>query len=181
MRRHSKRYRILRPGFGFCSIQDPRLTRVDGTGIIIMQHVANTKSTDRDGERLKEISVGKSISKKDHLVQLLSNPKGARVLSLCKTLGWKRHSVRAAVSGLRAGGVPDPIKWREALAGLSTEAMPLLRCFSTTLFSMEIIGRQVICYVFQSDRYTHAYVSLAYAPRTDVLTCETVDSGVESV
>jgi|LGVF01.2.fsa_nt_gb predicted ArsR family transcriptional regulator len=46
----------------------------------------------------------KTRSKRDRLIQLLSNPKGARVLSLCKSLDWQKHTVRAAVSGLRTAG-----------------------------------------------------------------------------
>ena len=46
----------------------------------------------------------KTRSKKGRLIQLLSNPKGARVLSLCKSLGWQKHTVRAAISGLRTAG-----------------------------------------------------------------------------
>jgi hypothetical protein len=43
-------------------------------------------------------------SKKDKLVILLSKPKGARISSLCKTLGWQNHTMRAAISGLRSKG-----------------------------------------------------------------------------
>jgi len=46
----------------------------------------------------------KTRSKKDRLVQLLSNPKGARVLSHCKSLDRQKQTVRAAISGLRTAG-----------------------------------------------------------------------------
>jgi len=44
-------------------------------------------------------------SKKEQLVTLLSKPNGARISSLCKRLGWQKHTVRAAISGLRASGI----------------------------------------------------------------------------
>ena len=44
-------------------------------------------------------------TKKDQLIDLLSKPKGARVSTLCKALGWQEHSVRAALSGLRKQGL----------------------------------------------------------------------------
>ena len=69
-----------------------------------MQHVANTISTEQGVERRVQAQTAKPISKKEILVRLLSNPKGARVLSLCKTLGWQKHTLRAAVSKLRADG-----------------------------------------------------------------------------
>jgi len=52
--------------------------------------------------KTKEI---KTRTKKDQLIGLLSKPKGARVSSLCKTLGWQTHTVRAALSGLRKQGM----------------------------------------------------------------------------
>ena len=68
------------------------------------QCTANNISTDRGVLPLVKASGGKTVSKKGRLVRLLSNPKGARVLSLCKSLGWQKHTVRAAISGLRAAG-----------------------------------------------------------------------------
>jgi len=44
-------------------------------------------------------------TKKDQLISLLAKPKGARVSSLCKALGWQKHTVRAALSGLRKQGM----------------------------------------------------------------------------
>mgnify|MGYP001097425654 CR=1 FL=1 len=69
-----------------------------------MQHVANTISTEQGVDQRGRTQTTKSVSKKGTLISLLSNPKGARVLSLCKVLGWQKHTVRAAVSGLRASG-----------------------------------------------------------------------------
>jgi len=43
-------------------------------------------------------------SKNTQLVNLLSKPKGAWITSLCKTLDWQTHTVRAAISRLRAKG-----------------------------------------------------------------------------
>ena len=69
-----------------------------------MQHVVNMISTEQGVEQRRRTQTTKSASKKGTLISLLSNPKGARVLSLCKALGWQKHTVRAAVSGLRADG-----------------------------------------------------------------------------
>lgn len=69
-----------------------------------MQHVATTISTEQGVEHRGGTRTTKTLSKKEILVRLLSNPKGARVLSLCKVLGWQKHTVRATVSGLRANG-----------------------------------------------------------------------------
>jgi biotin operon repressor len=44
-------------------------------------------------------------TKKDRLISLLSKPKGAQVSVLCKALGWQKHTVRAAMSGLRKQGM----------------------------------------------------------------------------
>jgi biotin operon repressor len=44
-------------------------------------------------------------TKKDRLISLLSKPKGAQVSVLCKALGWQKHTVRAALSGLRKQGM----------------------------------------------------------------------------
>jgi len=43
-------------------------------------------------------------SKNTQLVNLLSKPKEARITSLCKALNWQPHTVRSAISGLRAKG-----------------------------------------------------------------------------
>jgi predicted ArsR family transcriptional regulator len=68
------------------------------------QCIANTPRT--TGGSLAPVKTfgSKTRSKKGRLIQLLSNPKGARVLSLCKSLGWQKHTVRTAVSGLRTSG-----------------------------------------------------------------------------
>ena len=71
---------------------------------IMKQCTANMVSTDSGVLPPVKTSGGKTVSKKDRLVRLLSNPKGARVLSLCKSLGWQKHTVRAAISGLRTSG-----------------------------------------------------------------------------
>lgn len=70
----------------------------------MMQCTTTTISTDPSVEPTTKSVSGKTGSKKGRLVGLLSNPKGARVLSICKALEWQKHTVRAAVSGLRADG-----------------------------------------------------------------------------
>ena len=39
------------------------------------------------------------------LQALLAQPEGARLDTLCAATGWQKHSVRAALSGLRKTGV----------------------------------------------------------------------------
>jgi predicted DNA-binding transcriptional regulator len=43
-------------------------------------------------------------SKQDQLIVLLSKPNGARISVIVERLGWRAHTVRAAVSGLRKRG-----------------------------------------------------------------------------
>jgi len=43
-------------------------------------------------------------SKKEQMVAMLSKANGVRISSLSKRLGWQKHTVRAAISGLRASG-----------------------------------------------------------------------------
>lgn len=68
------------------------------------QCAANNQPT-ASGSLAPDISSrNKTRSKKGRLIQLLSNRKGARILSLCKSLDWQKHTVRAAVSRLRTDG-----------------------------------------------------------------------------
>lgn len=43
-------------------------------------------------------------TKKARLVGLLKARNGARTPTICKSLGWQKHTVRAALSGLRKEG-----------------------------------------------------------------------------
>ena len=38
------------------------------------------------------------------ILKLLSRPKGATIVELRKAVGWKDHSIRAAITGLRKKG-----------------------------------------------------------------------------
>ena len=44
------------------------------------------------------------VTKKAKLISLLSNDRGVDIASLSKKLGWKTHSTRAAMTGLRKSG-----------------------------------------------------------------------------
>jgi len=68
------------------------------------QCTANTPPTTDVSLRPVKSLRNKARSKKGRLIQLMSNPKGARIVSLCKSLDWQKHTVRAAVSGLRTDG-----------------------------------------------------------------------------
>lgn len=39
------------------------------------------------------------------ILKLLSRPKGASIMELQKAVGWKDHSIRAALTGLRKKGL----------------------------------------------------------------------------
>lgn len=43
-------------------------------------------------------------TRKQQLLMLVARPGGASIESLAETLGWQKHTVRAAVSGLRKCG-----------------------------------------------------------------------------
>lgn len=43
-------------------------------------------------------------TRKQQLLMLVARPGGASIESLTETLGWQKHTVRAAVSGLRKCG-----------------------------------------------------------------------------
>jgi hypothetical protein len=43
--------------------------------------------------------------KKDQLVALLSKPNGTRISVIVERLGWRAHTVRAALPGLRKQGI----------------------------------------------------------------------------
>ena len=45
-----------------------------------------------------------AATKKARLIGLLSARHGAKAPKLCEALGWQRHTVRAALSGLRKEG-----------------------------------------------------------------------------
>lgn len=47
----------------------------------------------------------KTPSKTDRLTRMLRRASGATTPQLCKALGWRPHSVRAAISGLRKTGL----------------------------------------------------------------------------
>ncbi len=59
---------------------------------------AGTRESGKPGPK------GKTTSKKELLVELLSKPGGARVSKLVERLSWKSHTVRAALSRLRKQG-----------------------------------------------------------------------------
>lgn len=48
----------------------------------------------------------KPLSKKDILLTLIQHGKGAPLEQLCKATGWQAHSVRGAISQLKAKGHP---------------------------------------------------------------------------
>ncbi len=52
----------------------------------------------------KTILTQTTRTKKVRLITLLKMPKGARTPTICKSLGWQKHTVRAALSGLRKEG-----------------------------------------------------------------------------
>lgn len=63
----------------------------------------------------------KPQTKKSQLIRMLSRKTGADVPSICKKLGWRPHTTRAALSGLRKSGMelasekPDdgrPLRYR---------------------------------------------------------------------
>lgn len=67
-----------------------------------------TKEQRRNGVRLrkpKSATAKPKLSKKARLEMMLSRPRGATQNQLEKALGWQSHSVRAAISVLRKGGV----------------------------------------------------------------------------
>lgn len=45
------------------------------------------------------------VTKKVQLERLVSRRKGVGIAELEQTLGWQPHTVRAAISGLRKGGM----------------------------------------------------------------------------
>jgi len=49
-------------------------------------------------------STQKSLSKKDQLIRLLGAKSGRDIETLSQKLGWKAHTIRAAISGLRKAG-----------------------------------------------------------------------------
>ncbi len=59
----------------------------------------------------------KAPSKKEQLVELLTGDTPVALSTLCQTLGWQAHSVRAAISGLRKAGY---VIERELVEGHST-------------------------------------------------------------
>ena len=44
------------------------------------------------------------LTKRDRLIKALRNRNGTTIAALAKTLSWKPHSVRAALTGLRKQG-----------------------------------------------------------------------------
>ncbi len=85
-------------------------------------------ATPKQREELPAARAGKkkNKTKKDRLISLLSKPKGARVSVLCKALGWQKHTVRAALSGLRKQGAAiktsRSAKGDEAVYSLRTQS-----------------------------------------------------------
>ena len=51
-----------------------------------------------------QAAAGAPMTKREHLVQLLSMKQGADLASISATLGWLPHTIRAAISGLRKAG-----------------------------------------------------------------------------
>ena len=43
-------------------------------------------------------------TKTDKVRAMLSRPRGASLVAICKATGWQPHSARAALSGLRTSG-----------------------------------------------------------------------------
>lgn len=63
------------------------------------------KRADRPALIKKGVSrKGKSNTKKEQLIALLSKPNGAKLAVLIERLEWQSHTVRAALSGLRKQG-----------------------------------------------------------------------------
>lgn len=52
----------------------------------------------------KSASTKTTPTKKSRLITLLKARNGARTPTICKLLGWQKHTVRAALSGLRKEG-----------------------------------------------------------------------------
>lgn len=52
----------------------------------------------------KMASTKPAQTKKARLIVLLKTRNGARTPTICKSLGWQKHTVRAALSGLRKEG-----------------------------------------------------------------------------
>jgi len=52
----------------------------------------------------KTVSTKTTRTKKSRLIALLKMPKGARTPTICRSMGWQNHTVRAALSGLRKEG-----------------------------------------------------------------------------
>lgn len=61
-------------------------------------------ATPKHQRKTKPAAPERPLSKKSRLIGLLGSRNGARTPTLCKSLGWQRHTVRAALSGLRKEG-----------------------------------------------------------------------------
>lgn len=57
------------------------------------------------GKRPRARSSKPRVSKRDQLIRMLSAPTGAGADVISRKLGWQRHTIRAAVSGLRKEGI----------------------------------------------------------------------------
>jgi len=55
-------------------------------------------------EVVTALAARRPTTKKSKLIALLRARNGARTPTICKSLGWKKHTVRAALSGLRKEG-----------------------------------------------------------------------------
>lgn len=74
------------------------------------------------------------VTKKDQLIKLLNAKAGADIKALSEKLGWKQHTTRAALTGLRkagfeiAGDKPKnggASKYRIVSAPVSEQPMPV--------------------------------------------------------
>ncbi len=66
-----------------------------------------TKRTDEPPKSAKKATPkgqARKGTKADAILRLLRRPKGACIAELQKTTGWRPHSVRAALTGLRKQG-----------------------------------------------------------------------------
>jgi len=65
------------------------------------------KSPDKNLEGIgarESASTKPAQTKKARLIALLNTRNGARTPTICKSLDWQKHTVRAALSGLRKEG-----------------------------------------------------------------------------
>ncbi|TNE42023.1 MAG: DUF3489 domain-containing protein [Alphaproteobacteria bacterium] len=66
-----------------------------------IREAVKRKPASKDRKRIKV-----PVRKQDIILKLLKRSKGVRMQDLQKATGWKAHSIRAALTGLRRKGVP---------------------------------------------------------------------------